>query len=96
MNVAVTSALSGYASRDERTELTVLCLAQGSGDSFTKKRDAALALADEVEDALVADRTLGGLVDVAYVENISVSEGVVERDRGCGVEVRVVCEGSAS
>lgn len=88
--------LSGYAQRDERTEIDVLCVTEQVGSSYTDVRDLTIALVGKVEAAIADDRTLGGVVDTCEVSTVRFEESSQEKRRGCGARVTVVCEGSSA
>lgn len=87
--------VSTLSQRDERLELDVFVVAQGTGSSYAAKRDACLTLVGKVEAALAADRTIGNLVLAAYVTAVKLDEAVTDKERGVGAQVTVVCDASA-
>jgi len=55
-------------------------------------RDRAFALHAALEDALAADRTLGGIADYASVTRIEIDEGYDEGSVMCGIRTTVAVD----
>jgi hypothetical protein len=87
---------SSMGTRQETGTLEVLCVTKKSGASYTTVRDETLALVDKIEDALAADRSLGGLVMSAVVVNGELSEAVDKEWREVGVVLRISTGGSVA
>ena len=95
-HVVIDNNVSTLKQRDETVELDVFIQAVGMTNDYTVKRDRALVLAKELEDALTADRTLGGIVNEAVTTDYQFHELVEDRKRGQGLVIHVVCEWTAS
>lgn len=82
--------ISGGAARDEEATITVRCVATVSGGEFGPARNRALEFAGAVEDVLVSDPTLGGLVAEAHVAEIDGQDAIPdESSRQYGVTLRI-------
>jgi len=82
--------LTGYASRDEECRLSVRILVSLTAEDMVDARDAAVELAHRVEDAMAADRTLGGLVTNLRTVGAVGEEAIPEeRTRQYGITLTV-------
>ena len=83
-------ALSGAGQRGEVAVLEVRVVVTRTTDRYAEVRDRALAIAASVEGALLADPTLGGLVERLEVLTVKGAEAVPdERTRQYGVTLSV-------
>lgn len=78
-------------SMDEVFELRVVVLVARPGDDYATVRDRLMALADEVTQAVAANRTLGGAVEDCYVVRVERDGGLTDSGRVLLAEVRVRC-----
>jgi hypothetical protein len=90
-------ATTGWTQREEDGEVEVrIAVLLGTDDPLAPQA-RALVLAGLVEDALAADRTLGGLVDRAEVSALKGQEAIPdEHQRQYGVTVTVAWAGEAT
>lgn len=79
---------------DETFELRVVVLVAQAGDEYATIRDRLMVLADEVTQAVAANRTLGGAVDDCYVVRFERDGGVTDAGRILLAEVFVRCRSS--
>jgi len=94
---AIAWATTGWQQRAEETDCKVRCSVLQSTNVFADVRDACTALVNAVEDALGADRTLGGLVDRCEVTASRGQEAIPdEHQRSYGVELTVSWAGEAT
>jgi hypothetical protein len=94
-DVRVVRQTSGGGQRGEELDINVRTICSRSTEDFLEVQSGALALAGDVEDAVSADPTLGGICDNAYVSAIEGSEALPdEATRQYLVVVTVTCEGS--
>lgn len=82
---------AGGASERETIDLSVRVLVRRGDLTFTAARDTALNMADEVQNALVADRTLGGSCFDSNITSTEFESGVDGENRFAGVIIRVRC-----
>lgn len=88
-----TDEVSGYASRDEEITQEVRIKADLTTKTYTAARDAAFAIAAEVEDAIQADPTLGGVVRFARVSAVKVDEAIPDKTiRSVGLVLTVTAD----
>lgn len=80
-NVEVADELTGFGERHEAITGEVRVMAERTTDDYRKARDAVAAVVELVEDALAADRTLGGAVEFITVASIETKEGVEKNVR---------------
>lgn len=66
--------ISDLSAKDETFDLRVHVVATAKAKSFDVPRDRVKAIADELAAALVADFTLGGVVELAQVSSVRVDE----------------------
>lgn len=94
---AIAWATTGWTQREEDGTAEVrVSVTQGTSD-FLEPQARALELAGLVEDALAADRTLGGVVDRCEVSQIKGQEAIPdEHQRAYGVVVTVAWVGCAT
>ena len=79
----------GSEDRGETIELQAKCFVVRGELDYKTARDRALALAGEVEDAVRADRSLGGAVFDAETQGLDLESGVDGENRLVGVTVRI-------
>ena len=88
---------SGFETRGEKGRLSVHIVVTKFTEDMVEVRDEAVALARVVEDTLAVDRTLGGLVDQAFVVASDGQEAIPsERQRQYGITLTVEYEGSVA
>lgn len=75
-----TFALTGLKAKDEIFTLRVHCLTTRIGE-YVDARDRAKTLGEIVEDAVSADYTLGGTVQLAEVSGAVLEEAMVDERR---------------
>lgn len=75
--------------RHETFSLEVVVFTSHAGDAFTPLRDRGSALSEEVEQAVLADQTLGGAVGEAHVAKIHRATGPYEDRRGMEITITV-------
>lgn len=66
--------LSGLAAKDETFDLRVHVVATAKARTFDVPRDRVRVIGDELAAALVADFTLGGVVELAQVSSVRVDD----------------------
>lgn len=88
---------SGFGARAESGRVSVHVAVTMTSEEMTQPRDAALLLAGTVEAVLAEDRTLGGIVDRAWVAASEGQEAISEaRRRQYGMTVHIEYEGSVA
>jgi len=90
--VEVTEEWTGGCSRSESQQVDVFVWVQRPGGTPKGVRDRAFALHAALEDALAADRTLGGIADYASVTRIEIDEGYDEGSVMCGIRTTVAVD----
>ena len=89
--------MTGACSRSESIEMRVRMWAQKRGGTAKDARDRAAAFLEVVEDALAADRTLGGLCDFAAVTGIQAEDEAVEDNAvWYGIEATVTVDATVA
>lgn len=90
-------AVSGYGGRDEEGAVEIRVSVMQTTAVYTDVRDRAVEIAGELEDLIVEDPTLGGLVSDSHVHHVKASEAhPEERTIQCGLTITVVYQGSVS
>lgn len=90
--VEVTEEWTGGCSRSESQEIDVRVWVEKPGGTPKNTRDRAFTLFASVEDALAADRTLGGIADYASVTRFEIDEGYDEASVMCGIRATVLVD----
>lgn len=95
--ITPSEGVSGYSQRDEVMTCEVRVKVDYTTSDYTTARDRAFAISDEVEAAITADVTLGGVVTFARVTHIRVDEAIPdERTRTVGIALTVTADVTVS
>ena len=89
-SVTLSEGVSGYSQRDEFMTTEIRVKVEKLASEYTAARDLAFAITSDIEDAIAADITLGGVVAFATVTQVNVDEAIPdERTRQVGVTLTV-------
>ena len=90
------SRISGGKQRDEDGLVEVRVIVSQSETLFAPPRDAALVIVGQIEDVLVADPTLGGVVGECHLEHVKGAEAIPDKTlRQYGVTLTIAYTGTA-
>ena len=90
--MSVTDEMTGYCERTESAEVPVFVWVEKTGGTPKATRDRAFALMEDIEDALAADRTLGGICESASVSGFETDYSYTEKSVQVGIAVRIAVE----
>ena len=90
--MSVTDEMTGYCERSESAEVPVFVWVEKTGGTPKATRDRAFALLADIEDALAADRTLGGICEGASVSGFDSDYSYTEKSVQVGIAVRITVE----
>ena len=94
--VTVTDEMTGYCARDESAEVPVFVWVEKTGGTPKATRDRAFELLADIEDALAADRTLGGICDSASVGSFDPDYSYTEKSVQVGIAVRITVDSTVA
>jgi len=89
--VSVTDEMTGYCERTESAEVPVFVWVEKPGTPKAT-RDRAFALMEGIEDALAADRTLGGICESASVSGFETDYSYTEKSVQVGIAATITVE----
>jgi hypothetical protein len=91
-DVTQTYEVSGLAEKHEEFPVSIRVFRRAAVKTYAEVRDLASADAAEIEAAIGADPTLGGLAELAVVAGLTTAEWFTdENHRACGIELVVQC-----
>lgn len=85
----VSSSTSGFGSRDEDLKTEIRVWVELATDDYADVRDKVFAIADQIDDAIEADPTLGGVVRFAMITGMRLEEGAENSKRFAGLILTV-------
>lgn len=82
--------VSGVKAKDETFTLRVSIAVIRLGHEYLTARDRVKEIAQDIEDAIAADTTLGGVAQLAQISNMKLEDSIMdERRRGVGLNIYV-------
>lgn len=90
--MSVEDEMTGYCERTESAEVPVFVWVEKTGGTPKATRDRAFALMEGIEDALAADRTLGGICESASVSGFETDYSYTEKSVQVGIAATITVE----